>query len=196
MATEEDLKKAEEETADEAEETEAEAAPKKEEARALARAGDEEGAAHADAEGEAKTEGEGDPNDTPLQLGYLRYVYAAYMAGALGIAFLVAKIGHATWQLIGKWKPDLGAWGEPKDEYVYPVAAAVGIGVAIYYWRKATARQYANEVAEELSKVTWPTRKEVMNSTTVVILTTVFATVFFALMDQFWKYVTDKIYTF
>ena len=70
------------------------------------------------------------------------------------------------------------------------------MGLAIYYWRKATARQYANEVAEELSKVTWPTRKEVMNSTTVVVLTTIFATVFFALMDQFWKYVTDKIYSF
>ena len=52
------------------------------------------------------------------------------------------------------------------------------------------------EVAEELSKVTWPSRKEVTNSTTVVVLTTVFATVFFALMDRFWGFVTDKIYTF
>ena len=54
----------------------------------------------------------------------------------------------------------------------------------------------ANEVAEELSKVTWPSRKEVTNSTTVVVLTTVFATVFFALMDRFWSFITDKIYTF
>ena len=67
--------------------------------------------------------------------------------------------------------------------------------VALYYWRKPEARQYANEVAEELSKVTWPSRKEVTNSTTVVVLNTLFATVFFALMDQFWKYVTDKIYS-
>jgi preprotein translocase subunit SecE len=67
---------------------------------------------------------------------------------------------------------------------------------ALYYWRKPTSRQYANEVAEELSKVTWPSRKEVTNSTTVVLFYTLFATVFFALMDQFWKYVTDKIYSF
>jgi len=54
----------------------------------------------------------------------------------------------------------------------------------------------ANEVAEELSKVSWPDRKEVTSSTTVVLFYTLFATVFFALMDQFWKYVTDKIYSF
>ena len=68
--------------------------------------------------------------------------------------------------------------------------------VALYYWRKPESRQYANEVAEELSKVTLADRKEVTNSTTVVLFYTLFATVFFALMDQFWKYVTDKIYSF
>ncbi|OJY17602.1 MAG: preprotein translocase subunit SecE [Myxococcales bacterium 68-20] len=68
--------------------------------------------------------------------------------------------------------------------------------MAVYYWRKVEARQYVNEVAEELSKVTWPSRKEVTNSTTVVVLTTIFATVFFALMDRFWGFLTDKIYTF
>ena len=51
-------------------------------------------------------------------------------------------------------------------------------------------------VAEELSKVTWPSRKEVTNSTTVVVITTLFATLFFALMDRFWAFITDKIYTF
>lgn len=195
MATEEDLKKAEEETADEADDAKAEAAPKQEEAKALARR--DSGAPEPYGDPEDAGEGKGDPSEAPLQLGYQRYVYAAYMAGALGAAFLVAKIGHATWAAVGKWKPELGEWAEPKDEtIIYPLAGVIGVGLAIYYWRKATARQYANEVAEELSKVTWPTRKEVMNSTTVVVLTTIFATVFFALMDQFWKYVTDKIYSF
>jgi preprotein translocase subunit SecE len=145
----------------------------------------------------AKAEGDDVPGEelsqAPIQLGYQRYVYAAYMAGALLAAFLIAKIGHTAWYRLGQWKPELG---EPQDELLYPVAALLGIGVAIYYWRKPEARQYANEVAEELSKVTWPSRKEVSNSTTVVVLTTLFATVFFALMDRFWSFVTDKIYTF
>lgn len=131
--------------------------------------------------------------DVPVQLGYQRYVYAAYMAFALLAAFLFAKAGHAAWFRLGQWKPN---FGEPLDEIVFPVAGVLGVLVALYYWRKQEARQYADEVAEELSKVTWPSRKEVTNSTTVVVLTTVFATVFFALMDRFWSFITDKIYTF
>ncbi len=130
---------------------------------------------------------------SPLQLGYMRFVYAAYMGIAMLVAFLVAKAGHVAWYRMGQWKPGVG---EPRDEIVYIVAAGFGIGFALYYWRKAAARQYATEVAEELSKVSWPTRNEVTNSTAVVLFYTLFATVFFALMDQFWKYVTDKIYSF
>jgi preprotein translocase subunit SecE len=130
---------------------------------------------------------------SPVQLGYMRFVYAAYMGGAMLVSFLVAKIAHVSWRRLGQWKPELG---EPQDEVVYLVAGLVGAAVAFFYWRKVGARQYATEVAEELSKVTWPSRKEVTNSTTVVLFYTIFATVFFALMDQFWKYVTDKIYSF
>lgn len=183
MTTEEDLKKA---TADEAEEAEAGETGNERDVRdAEIQAKPGESPAE---EADEELEGAG-----PVQLGYLRFVYAAYMAGAMVVGFLVAKIGHVSWYRLGQWKPE---FGEPKDEILFPIAGVVGVLVALYYWRRPDARQYANEVAEELSKVTWPSRKEVTNSTTVVVLTTLFATVFFALMDQFWKYVTDKIYSF
>jgi preprotein translocase subunit SecE len=186
MATEEDLKKAEsEEPSEEAPDDAADSPAEPADAAAELRSSTD---SDADSEGEA----EGD-DGAPVQLGYQRYVYAAYMAGAMLVGFLAAKIGHAGWYRLGQWKPELG---EPKDELLYPVAGLIGVLFALYYWRKADARQYANEVAEELSKVTWPSRKEVTNSTTVVVLTTVFATVFFALMDRFWGFITDKIYTF
>lgn len=189
MATEDDLeKKAKDEEADEAGESEAtEAEAEKALAKAEVREESNEGT-----EGEEREAGD-DPGAAPMQLGYMRFVYAAYMTGAMVVAFLVAKLGHLAWYRAGQWKPELG---EPRDELLYVVAGFVGIATAVYYWRKPDTRQYANEVAEELSKVTWPSRKEVTNSTTVVVLTTLFATVFFALMDQFWKYVTDKIYSF
>lgn len=184
MATEDDLKKAgAEDDAGEPEESEASEKPttgEEVEVRAKSDSAPEEEADEQEAE-------------SPIQLGYQRYVYAAYMAGALLSAFLVAKIGHATWYRLGQWKPELG---EPQDEILFPIAGLIGVGIAVYYWRKVEARQYVNEVAEELSKVTWPSRKEVTNSTTVVVLTTIFATVFFALMDRFWGFLTDKIYTF
>lgn len=191
MATEEDLKKAEaEDDESPAEESEPEEGKQAELRRSAAP--EAEGARGAETSSDAKDEVE-EEGGAPVQLGYQRYVYAAYMAGAMLTAFLIAKIGHAGWYRLGQWKPD---FGEPKDEVVYPVAGVVGILIAIYYWRKADARQYADEVAEELSKVTWPSRKEVTSSTTVVVLTTIFATVFFALMDRFWGFITDKIYTF
>jgi preprotein translocase subunit SecE len=189
MATEEDLKKAgaeDESSEDEASDSTSpeQGQDEKAEIHTKSEAPSEEGGSEADLDDDA---------GAPMQLGHVRYVYAAYMAGAMLVAFLVAKIGHLGWYRLGQWKPELG---EPTDEIVYVTAGIVGALVALYYWRKPESRQYANEVAEELSKVTWPSRKEVTNSTTVVILTTLFATVFFALMDQFWRYVTDKIYSF
>jgi preprotein translocase subunit SecE len=179
MASEEDVSKSEEEAAENAE--------------ALARPREK-------SEDELEAEKAGEVDEAariaaaaPMQLGYMRFVYAAYMAGAMLVAFLIARAGHAGWYRLGQWKPELG---EPKDELIYVAAAVIGVLTSLYYWRKPEARKYATEVAEELSKVTWPTRKEVVNSTTVVLFYTVFATIFFALMDQFWKYVTDKIYSF
>ena len=51
-----------------------------------------------------------------------------------------------------------------------------------------------DEIAVELSKVTWPTKEEVWNNTTVVVVTTAAATAFFALMDYFWRFVTNFVY--
>ena len=75
-----------------------------------------------------------------------------------------------------------------------PLAALLGGGLALYYWRRTRARQLAEEVATEMSKVTWPSRTEVTNGTFVVIVTTVISTVFFALMDKFWGFVTNLVY--
>ena len=197
MATEEDLEKKHDEEEGAPGEDASETSPS-DESRALAKAEKEASRPKTQDELDAEAAGRADDEAreaaaSPLQLGYLRFVYAAYMAGAMLIAFLVAKTGHVAWYRLGQWKPELG---EPRDEVVYVVAGFIGVAVALYYWRKPESRQYANEVAEELSKVTWPSRKEVTGSTTVVLFYTLFATVFFALMDQFWKYVTDKIYSF
>ena len=189
MATEEDLKKAEDASEEEESEAASSALAKVESTASL-----QEGRSEAEAEAQIAAESaELEEGGAAVVLGYQRYVYAAYMAGALISAFLFAKIGHAAWYRLGQWKPVLG---EPQDEILFPVAGLLGVLVAVYYWRKPEARQYADEVAIELSKVTWPSREEVTNSTTVVVLTTIFATVFFALMDRFWGFLTDKIYTF
>jgi len=128
---------------------------------------------------------------SPTQLGTQRWVYAAYFAGAIGIAFLASKVLAFAWLKLQAWKP---AVGEPRDEIVMPLAALIGALAALYYWNRTRARQLAEEVATEMSKVTWPTRTEVTNGTFVVIVTTIISTVFFALMDKFWGFVTNLVY--
>src|SRR5205823_2875829 len=101
MATEEDLEKKpkdEDEAEDALAEPKAEVRPK---------------ADSEPAEGEVAPQNEA----APMQLGYVRFVYAAYMGGAMITAFLVAKIGHLAWYRLGQWKPD--QVGEPNDVLVY-----------------------------------------------------------------------------
>jgi len=187
MPTEENLKK---ETANEPEEGGAELAERAEGAEAEVRnANAEDGAPYRAAE---EHEDEDDLDAAaPTQLGTRRFVYAFYFAGGITGAFLFSKVVNLVWTRLSLWRP---AFGEPHDEVVMPIAAVVGTLVAVYYWRDQEARTLVEEVASELSKVTWPTRQDVINSTFVVIITTLVATTFFALMDRFWGFVTNLVY--
>jgi preprotein translocase subunit SecE len=143
-----------------------------------------------DAEGELDLdEGEG---MAPAQLGAKRYVYAGYFAAAIGVAFLASKFVDMVWTRLQMWKPQYV--GEPHAEIIMPASAALGVAVAWYYWKQQRTRELAEEVASELSKVTWPSKDEVMSSTAVVIVTTIFSTIFFALMDRFWSFLTNLVY--
>ena len=144
-------------------------------------------AEHEDGESEPDTGGE----LAAAQLGAKRFVYAAYFAGGIAIAFIADKALGLAWYRLQTWKPALG---EPRDEIILPLAGLIGVGAAVYYWYRTRARQLAEEVAAEMSKVTWPTRTEVQNGTFVVIVTTIVSTVFFALMDRFWGFVTNLVY--
>jgi len=145
----------------------------------------------AKAEPEPAAEHEDDGGAPPAQLGERRFVYGAYFAGGIAVAFIMSKVLHNIWLKLATFKP---AVGEPRDDVLFLLSGGVGIAAAFYYWRRTRARQLAEEVAQELSKVTWPSKQEVTSSTAVVIVTTAVATVFFALMDRFWAFVTNFVY--
>jgi len=128
---------------------------------------------------------------SPVQMGTRRFVFAAYFAGAIGIAFILSKVIDLGWQKAEEYSPSIG---DPRDEITMPLAALAGVLAAVYFWKRTRARQLVEEVATEMSLVTWPTRTEVTNGTVVVIVTTVVSTVFFALMDKFWGFVTNLVY--
>jgi preprotein translocase subunit SecE len=184
MATEEDLKK---ETAEDDNAEGGDLLVRDADIPVKADPRDEDEAATAAARGEEA------PDDVivPTQLGTRRFVYAAYFAAGIAVAFLLSKFIDTAWMRLSLWKPE---FGEPKEELVMTGSAIAGTLVAVYYYRDPKTRNLVDEIANELSKVTWPDRPTVMNSTFVVIVTTLVATTFFALMDRFWGFVTNLVY--
>ena len=129
------------------------------------------------------------PTRSRAQLGYSRCVYAAYMAGAMLVAFLVANV----WPT----RPGIGSAVEAASSasrrrrasiYRSSSAASIGVVVALYYWRKPEVRAWTRTRSPPSSKVTLAEpqgghqldhgrhRRPAL-----------FATVFFALLDRFWE---------
>jgi preprotein translocase subunit SecE len=61
-------------------------------------------------------------------------------------------------------------------------------------WKNEEVFALATEVTGELRKVTWPSRKETLNSTIVVIVTTIVASLLLGLFDGVWAWATRMIY--
>jgi preprotein translocase subunit SecE len=53
---------------------------------------------------------------------------------------------------------------------------------------------FFRQVRQEVSKVTWPSRKETTISTGMVFLMVVLASIFFLLVDQFFAYAVKLIF--
>jgi preprotein translocase subunit SecE len=138
---------------------------------------------------------------TPTNLGATRHVLAGFFAAGIAIAFLVGKVLNGTWNRLADnpWvshhAPLLSRIAEDdRPSYTTLVGAILGAAAVIYAYRRSDVRDWTSEVAAELAKVSWPSKKEVTNSTLVVIATGAFATVFLALLDRFWGFVTNLVY--
>lgn len=55
---------------------------------------------------------------------------------------------------------------------------------------------FFRQVSQEISKVTWPTRRETMMSTAMVLVFTLMAAMFFFVVDQVLAYVVKLILGF
>jgi len=82
----------------------------------------------------------------------------------------------------------------PSATLITGVAAIIGILTGFLLYRHPRAKPMADEVAGELSKVTWPNRPETMRNTIVVIVTSILAAIYLFLFDSVWSAFTDLIY--
>lgn len=151
---------------------------------------------------EAKTLAHESELEAAEQLGSsARYVHAAFFVAAILIAFISSKIIIASWGALADWPaatravPQLMRFAEDeRGSYALGVGALIGVLTIVQVYRRDQVRRWADEVALELTKVTWPNRESVTNGTIVVIVASMIATVYVALLDRFWSFLTHLVY--
>lgn len=149
-----------------------------------------------DAEGEEEEEG-----SSAAQLGSERYVLAGFFAAAMLLAYVLGRAIQTTWATLSNkaWfsqsLPRLAAVpDDDKSTYGLVLGAVIAVIVIVRAYRRPDIRTWTDEVASELAKVKWPDRKEVQSSTIIVIVATTMATLYMAVLDRFWAFVTNIVY--
>src|SRR6187399_533618 len=155
----------------------------------------------ADSDGDSSVDAASDDEAEAGEMGSARYVHAAFFAAGILSAYICAKLLLAAWNALADWPeavrqlPVLIQYGEDERATATLVLGAL-LGVVLVFWnyRKESVRNWAGEVASELSRVTWPNKETVTNGTMVVLVATLVGTVYVALLDRFWGYLTNLVY--
>jgi preprotein translocase subunit SecE len=145
--------------------------------------------------------GDQDDHGTASTLGATKYVHAAFFAVGILAAFLGSKILGGAWMHLAEWPaavravPQLLAFSEEqRDSYCLVGGAVIGAIGVLQAYRKESVRTWADEVATELARVSWPNREAVTNGTLVVIVASAIAAVYVAVLDRFWSFLTTWVY--
>lgn len=135
------------------------------------------------------------------ELGATRYVHAAFFGATVLVAFISGKLLLTIWNSLADWPraaefaPFLLNYDEDKRSLVTVLSGvAVGLAAIIYTYRKEGVRRWANEVATELAKVTWPSKEAVQNGMVVVLIAGAIFTTYIALLDRIWGFLTTLVY--
>ena len=73
------------------------------------------------------------------------------------------------------------------------VGAVAALATLFYTWRHPVVRPTINEVADELTKVVWPTWEETKNNTRVTVIVTVIIAAILWVFDQVFGHLTNMI---
>lgn len=118
-------------------------------------------------------------------MGPNKAVHLMFLSGGLILFFLLNWTGDWIWGYFVR---------HPNDLVIDASAAILALAIGITLYRNDRVYGLAGEVAAELRKVTWPTRKETQAATLVVVVTVVISAVLLFLFDASWSWLTDRIY--
>ena len=122
---------------------------------------------------------------TPAENAPNKPVHLIYLVGSVILFYLLQ------WSIDWLW----GYFGpSPSDFKISLAAAVIATTVGIIGYKNDNLYHYANEVATELKKVTWPTAKEVRSATIVVIIMSIVSALILGLFDFVWSNLTELVY--
>jgi preprotein translocase subunit SecE len=174
-------------------------------------AGEAPRAAADDEEEEAPVSGAGEEEEAEDEtvaaaMGYQRYVVFGFMAMWVVAAYVIGRALASVWSELAtstkfiEIAPALAAvphegelWS--RESISLMLGALLGGAVVLYYYRRPDVRRWSEEVSEEISKVKWPTRKEIGSYTVIVLTASALLTAYLTLLDRFWAFVTNLIYS-
>jgi preprotein translocase subunit SecE len=117
-------------------------------------------------------------------VGLERWVQLGYMILAILLVWLFDHVINAIWYL----------FADPNESIVTALAVLTGLLTTTILYKNQATYGIVHGISEELSKVTWPTRKETSSSTVVVVVTSIVAALMLFLFDSVWSAVTDLVY--
>ncbi len=117
-------------------------------------------------------------------IGLERWVQLGFVVAAILLVWLYDHLINAVWYV----------FADPDESLATTGAVLAGVVTAALLYRNPAANGLVQGVTEELSKVTWPTRKETSSSTIVVVVTSIVVAVVLFLFDSVWSAVTDLVY--
>lgn len=110
-----------------------------------------------------------------------KWVNLAILLGSLALFVFLGKMLGVIWDL-GRL-PLLEDWPVPP---AYAVALVLTASASFWARKNEKANSFLNEVALELSRVTWPGRKETVASAGVVVVLVAVASLILFLVDTLW----------
>jgi preprotein translocase subunit SecE len=117
-------------------------------------------------------------------LGLDRWVQYVFVVVAAFLLWFLDKVATLIWQ----------NFAEPPTVAITATAAVISVAATIALYRNERTQTLVTDVVAELSKVTWPSRKETYASTLVVIVTSLIAAGVVGAFDFVWSFFTDLLY--
>lgn len=124
-------------------------------------------------------------------LGVERWVQFVYAACTVVLAWFLIKSSNAIWTVLAD---TVDAVPEPNAIIIAVGAGLISLIATVVAYRSSKINTFIVEVCVELSKVTWPTRKETWSQTIIVVIVSVIAAVILGAFDAVWSQITDFVY--